>query len=130
LLSPYKLTMSDATRAQFQLAHETVHLLDPVVAGTANVLEEGLATYYQLEYIRRMDSNYSTGDEKYDAASSLVSSLMTEYPDAIKTLRGQGRTISTLTAHQLQSVYLNLSDEAATILAHPFRDWDGTISCT
>ena len=33
----------------WQIAHECVHLLDPVFKGTANFLEEGLATWYQDE---------------------------------------------------------------------------------
>jgi hypothetical protein len=117
--------MSDSKRARFQLAHETVHLLDPVVGGTANVLEEGLATYYQLMYIHRLDPTYGTGDAKYDNASQLASKLLTHRPDAVKTLRSVGRTISTLTAAELRTECPALTDGEARILAQLFCTWDG-----
>ena len=112
--------MVDAKRARFQLAHETVHLLDPVVAGTASVLEEGLATYYQLMYIHREDPNYSTGDAKYDNASRLASKLMTACPEAVKSLRSQGKRISALTAGELREACAELTHEEAMALAQTF----------
>ena len=119
--------MMDANLARFQLAHETVHLLDPVEAANASVLEEGLATYYQLMYFRRIVPNCSTVDAKYNAARELAAKLMAESPKAIKKLRAQGQTISTLTAQQLREECMGLTNEEATILARPFRDWSGNV---
>ena len=36
-------------QSEWQLAHECVHLIDPGEYGSANVLEEGLATWFQCE---------------------------------------------------------------------------------
>jgi hypothetical protein len=118
-----KPAMMDFNKAHFQLAHETVHLLDPVVGGTQNVLEEGLATFYQLRYIHRLDPNYFTGDAKYDAACMFALRLMAESPNAIKTLRAQGQTISALTAQQLRGAGVGLTNDEANILALPFQGW-------
>ena len=49
----------------FQLAHESVHLLNPIVFGLATVLEEGLATHFSLQYIKQFHSNYICSDKKY-----------------------------------------------------------------
>jgi hypothetical protein len=118
-------SMKDAKRARFQLAHETVHLLDPVVAGSATVLEEGLATYYQLKYIHREDSTYSTGQPKYDSASRLASKLMAAQPDAVKVLRSQGKRISALTVDELLGACSDLTRGEAMALAQTFVEWNG-----
>ncbi len=118
-------SMADAKRARFQLAHETVHLLDPVVAGTASVLEEGLVTYYQLTYSHREDPNYFTGDAKYDSASRLASKLMTACPQAVKSLRSHGKRISALTAGELRDACAELTHEEAMALAQTFKEWGG-----
>jgi len=118
-------SMTDAKRARFQLAHETVHLLDPVFAGAASVLEEGLATYYQLTYIHREDPTYSTEDIRYDNASRLVSKLMTTCPQAVKSLRSQGKRLSALTAGELRDACAELTQEEATALAGTFKEWRG-----
>src|SRR5208337_1006395 len=63
--------MNDEIQALYQLAHECVHLLDPVVFGLASVFEEGVATLLSAEYARRLQPSYSPSDAKYDAAARL-----------------------------------------------------------
>ncbi len=50
----------------WQIAHECVHLLDPGKMGAANVLEEGLATWFQNEpsYHDGRVRRYIAGNEK------------------------------------------------------------------
>src|SRR5437879_7010897 len=43
--------LTDQVRACYQLAHESVHLLAPTGGRNANVLEEGLATYFSELYL-------------------------------------------------------------------------------
>ncbi len=43
--------MQDVNQALFQLAHECVHLLNPH-AGNGNMLEEGLAVLFSVEFMR------------------------------------------------------------------------------
>jgi hypothetical protein len=78
--------MQDPNIALFQLAHETVHLLDPEAGGTNN-LEEGLATHFALGIMQSLGVNYPTGDPRYNAACAFVRAMLTERPDAPKELR-------------------------------------------
>lgn len=71
--------LNDVNKALFQLAHECVHLLDPVIFEQASVLEEGLATNFSLIYVRRSNPSYETGSAKYDAANRRVGQLLTQY---------------------------------------------------
>jgi len=107
--------MADA-KAPISAGPRNGALLDPVAAATASVLEEGLATYYQLMYIHREDPKYSTGDAKYDSASRCLK-LMTACPEAVKSLRSQGKRISALTAGELRGACAELTHEEAMALA-------------
>ena len=71
----------------WQVAHECVHLLDPVKYGKANVLEEGLATWFQDEkefhdgvvrnYIERAEHRNDAHAPNYLQARNLVRRCMT-----------------------------------------------------
>lgn len=43
----------DVVRANYQLAHEVIHALAPSLDPTTNVLEEGLATWFSVEYTKK-----------------------------------------------------------------------------
>lgn len=113
----------DPVQALFQLAHESVHLLDPVVFGFATVLEEGLATHFSLQYIKQFHSNYTTSDQKYAAAARLVAQLLDIDPMVIKDLRSKGIKISQISASQLVAVCPQLPKSVALALSTPFQDW-------
>ncbi|MGJ5633257.1 hypothetical protein [Nostoc sp. CALU 1950] len=113
----------DPVQALFQLAHESVHLLDPVVSGFGTVLEEGLATLFSLEYIKQFHPNYTTSDTKYADAARLTAHLLDITPMAIKELRSKGIKISQITASQLLAVCPQLPKSIALALATPFDNW-------
>ncbi len=113
----------DPVQALFQLAHESVHLLDPVVLGFGTVLEEGLATHFSLQYIKQFHSNYTTSDTKYAAAARLTAQMLDITPMAIKDLRSEGIKISQITASQLLEVCPKLPKSMALALATPFDNW-------
>ena len=96
-LSPQPL--DNARVARWQLAHECLHLLDPRLPPT-NVLEEGLATWYQNKAVPVTFAPC----EPYIEAERLVYPLMDELPAAIRLLRKAGYRIGGLTAEQLQEV--------------------------
>ena len=85
-------------QGKWQVAHECVHLLDPGIHGTANFLEEGLATWFQNEpqfhddtvrhYIARNSRNLL-----YDAAKDLVLRCMPQLTTAVKEIRESGTKI-------------------------------------
>ena len=88
-LGPTALT--DPARARWQLAHECFHLLDPwnlrVDGRPTNMLEEGLATWYQNSRVPEAESH----EGLYAAAEDLVRPLMGELPSAIKRIRRDRR---------------------------------------
>ena len=100
----------------WQIAHECVHLLDPGVSGSANVLEEGIATWFQDEpryhidvvkkYIERNPSHSSP----YAAAKRLVCRYMPQLASAVKDIRASG---------------VRIRDISAVELAHHFAAEDG-----
>jgi hypothetical protein len=59
--------------ARWQLAHECVHLIDPHFPAPTNVLEEGLATWFQNRQVK-CRCFFST--PAYSRAEHLVSPLM------------------------------------------------------
>lgn len=107
----------------FQLAHESVHLLDPTAFGFATVLEEGLATHFSLQYIKQFHPNYTTSNTKYATAASLVTQLLNLTPMVIKNLRSQGIKISQINASQLMAACPQLPKSAAIALSTPFQSW-------
>ena len=94
----------------WQVAHECVHLLDPVLKGSANTLEEGLATWFQDETrfhddgVKRYIARNSPHPEPYAIAKRLVVECMPSLIPAVKTIRATGARIGniepdTLAAH-------------------------------
>ena len=91
----------------WQVAHECVHLLDPGLRGGANLLEEGLATWFQDEpgfhseavkaYIRRNRPR----PQNYAEAEQLVGSCMPDLQPAVRTIRASGIGFRDITADQL-----------------------------
>ncbi len=112
--------MQEPKRALFQLAHESVHLLDPH-AGGANLLEEGTATRFALHYITtEFRCPYRTGDQRYDEASCLVQKLVNARPDALKELRRLHGPLRGVTAAQIRDIALELECSIAERLAQDF----------
>jgi hypothetical protein len=118
-------SLTDEIRALYQLAHECVHLLDPVVCGTASVFEEGVATLFSAEYARRLCPTYLPCDAKYDAAASLAQQALTMSPGVIRQLRGEGVRFSAITPEQLRSACSGLSPQICGLLCANFQAWDG-----
>ena len=118
---------TDLVQALFQLAHESVHLLDPTAFSHATVLEEGLATHFSLQYIKQFHPNYTTNDTKYATAASLVAQLLNLSPMVIKNLRSKDIKISQITASQIVAVCPQLPKSVALALTTPFQSWTVTV---
>ncbi len=89
--------------ASYELAHEAIHLLSPVLYGQATILEEGLATYFSHRYVNRVHGWKIEReiDPKYDAAMRATSVLMAKNEFLIKQLRVRQPVISKITARML-----------------------------
>ncbi|CNH84570.1 periplasmic protein YqjC [Yersinia thracica] len=93
----------DEKRAVYQLAHECVHLLAPVVGGGSLVIEEGLATTFSEDMLEIWfnDKNkqaYTKDDPRYRDAAAKVRHLLQLEPDAIPRLRKVEPAFKNMTA--------------------------------
>ena len=100
----------------WEVAHEAVHLLDPVPYGSANFLEEGLAAWFQdqprfhvnshvdsmEEYVIRAGIGRTLGND-YTIAKVLVCRCMPELIEVVKELRSPTVKISDIDADMLAS---------------------------
>lgn len=87
--------------AYYQLAHEVYHLLAPTGKFDANVLEEGLATYFSKVYLDRFQQSMFDWEANtrpypnYYVAYELVEQLQQINPDIIKIMRDKFPHIQT-----------------------------------
>jgi hypothetical protein len=121
--------MTQPDRACFQLAHETIHLLSPTGGRNANVLEEGLASHFQVWYMANhypCDWPRSGFDwrkfecQSYVRAKSLVEQLLELAPDAIRLLRERQPVLSCILADDIASMFPDLDSDVADALAQGF----------
>jgi hypothetical protein len=105
----------------YQLAHECVHLLSPNESSQANILEEGLATFFAHKYVEEEFGNsIKSTIQSYEIARQMVWKLLTIDPYAIKALRAIESTISKITAEQILMLYPSLGATTAQALEYPF----------
>ena len=107
------------THATWQIAHECVHMLDPCRGGEANVLEEGLATWFQNElrfhpglvqlFIRDLDPLAV----RYTEAMTLVRICMPNLANAVREIRSSGIRLKEIKPELLKEALLpNVIDDA------------------
>jgi len=92
----------------WQVAHESVHLLDPGVLGSSNFLEEGIATWFQddpkyhidevTKYIQKGKNSHSPD---YLLARDLVCCCTPQLTSAVKEIRSWDIRIPDITAQVL-----------------------------
>ena len=112
--------------ASYQLAHETVHVLSPT-RSAATVLEEGLATYFSHQYMRRVYSlEFQAPDRRYDAALRAVTPLMSKNPRVIRELRVRQPKISKIDEKLLMEV-AGVEPDQAKFLSADFESYWRTI---
>lgn len=106
--------------ALHQLAHECIHLLNPIPTA-ASVLEEGLATWFARERVRALlKTEVNVTDPRYRGAEELVTPLMAGYPDGIRQIRAVVPSLSSVDAGLLASVYPFLPPELVERLTAKF----------
>lgn len=115
--------MNDAVQACYQLAHECVHLLNPVKFGTASVFEEGVAALFALECARHFQPSYTPAADKYAAAADLAGLALAINPDVVRQLRSEGTPFSAFTPAQLAAACPGLPTEVASVLCSGFQAW-------
>ena len=110
--------------ASYTLAHEAIHMLSPVFYGESTMLEEGIATYFSHDYVKRLYgwNVEKTGDPKYDAALHAASELMAKNEFVIKELRTHQFVISKINAPLLIE-HAGIEPQLATLLASDFLSY-------
>ena len=105
----------------FQLAHECVHLLDPAPGGT-NVLEEGLASMFQLQFMHALEpeGDWQLANARYEAAALLIAPLLELDADAIRKYRSRHGPLRSATPECLLDVTPGLPASIARRLCLPF----------
>ncbi|OFC63602.1 hypothetical protein [Candidatus Erwinia dacicola] len=108
----------------YQLAHECVHLLAPVVGGGAPVIEEGLATAFSEDILEEWYSVSNkhawTTTQKYIDAAARVRELLALEPDAIPRLRTIQPAFNHMTAETFAMAGLNVPPALVAALLASF----------
>lgn len=111
----------DINRAVFQTAHEVIHCLCPTRKSNANVLEEGLANLFSIDYSRENGhGSWQATNQKYTDASHLLKELLAFDPDVIKKLRKIQPTISLIDKTMILKINPNIPVELAERLTQKF----------
>lgn len=100
----------------YQLSHEVCHLLYPTGKKDANVLNEGISTYFSKVYLDILfpNNDYAIENIKksiYFRAYILVEKLLSLDPDSIKKIRAINPNISYVTKEEISSLNFELNDE-------------------
>lgn len=110
--------LNDLNRAVFQVAHEAIHCLCPTGGQNANVLEEGLANLFSIEYCRDNGhgTNWSADVGSYTVATDSVNQLLEFDNDIIKKLRATQPTLSLIDKNLIINTNTNIPERLATEL--------------
>jgi len=113
--------LNDFNRAVFQVAHEVIHCLCPTGTNNVNVLEEGLANLFSIEYALQNDNGvWTSNDHRYTDASELVKQLLSYDIEIIKKLRLVQPTISLIDKDLILKVNSNVPINLAESLTRKF----------
>ena len=110
----------------WQLAHESVHLLDPGKRGTATFLEEGLATWFQdepkyhIDVVKKYIEQGQPHTRYYEEAKELVWRCIPQLTSAVKEVRSSGMRIRDITADVLAPCLRNVDRATITRLCTRF----------
>ena len=110
---------TDWAETVFEMAHETVHLLNPVAGNTDN-LEEGVAVAFSLHVQPAYGINVRPGTTAYDHAHHLVCRLPGGPFAAGQRIRGEIGALSVTTPATLCKLFPELNRQIAVDLARPF----------
>lgn len=112
--------------AVYELAHETVHLLNPK-PGVGNWLSEGIAVAFSdCALLSFKLEPYSTDMQSYRRALDLVSELPRGSLAAGCTIRDAYGSLESATQSKLEALFPSVESEILSELSKPFvRDWFG-----
>lgn len=95
--------------AVYELAHESVHLMNPVV-GNTNFLEEGIAVAFSMDMSSDAGHSMSPQNQVYQEALSLVRSLPLSPLEAGGQVRHRCGALSRATESDLLAVFPSVEE--------------------
>lgn len=114
--------LDDTPLACYQLAHECVHLLSPTGGNNAPVFEEGVATVFSEDYVKRtFDLEISADLGSYSAAAALVRELLLIDPQSIFKLRSVEPAFTLITEDTFKKAGVQAPSELIQQLLMPFQ---------
>ena len=120
LISRDCLADRDTVRAEWQLAHECVHLLSPTGKTKAIFLEEGMVSYFQDEYILNKYEKEFDPTPCYAKAKRLFMEIHNVNQYAIKEIRKECPVIDKITKEMLFKHCRGLKNSTAEELLSAF----------
>lgn len=103
----------------FEMAHETVHLLNPII-GNANFLEEGVAVAFSLRVQPLYGISVTPSMRSYIHALQLVNALPRDPLVAAKQVRERVGALSLATPQDLVALFPNVDEAIANQLTMAF----------
>ncbi len=111
------------SKACFQMAHETVHLLAPVRIEDATNLEEGVACYFSLYYMEKKRIKpkwYYTEVKSYERVLELVRPRLEEDRYCIRRLRERQPSFRDISKEEIRREFPKLTEEDVCFLTSKF----------
>ena len=106
--------------AIYEMAHETVHLLNPVAGGT-NFLEEGIAVAFSIRALEVCGQPpFETGEALYTEALNLVRALAPDVFAAGRRIRECAGALGKATRCHLESLFPGVDRAILCRLSEPF----------
>lgn len=112
--------INNMNEAIFEVAHECIHCLCPNKDKCTTILEEGLATWFSIDYTNKLGIDIQPSIQNYKRACELVSDLLEYDFDIIKKARKQSPDLSYITKELLISLRPNINPYLVNELTKPF----------
>lgn len=113
---------TDPYRAWYQMAHEVIHLLSPSGSAVTTVLDEGLATHFQLSYMREEfgQDQWCPDVHSYIEAQAAVEKVLSIDVHFVKNLRKNQPALWKASAADILQAVPAIPKSLAAQLATPF----------
>ena len=114
---------TDMSRACYQMAHETVHLLAPTGSNDANNLEEGVACYFAAYYMKKRMNEpcWHPGHPNYECVLKRVAPLLDADISCVRRLRYQQLSFSKMSQVLVSTSFPNLTWDDVHFLISKFN---------
>ena len=113
---------ANMSQACFQMAHETVHLLAPSGGRNATNLEEGVACYFSVYYMKQIlnEPAWYYPNESYQRVLELVRPRLEENIDCIRRLRERQPSFGDMGKEDIREEFPKSSEADVCFLTSKF----------